>query len=122
MSGPAPERPPLDYATPPPPRQADARVIFRNLLPASICVGALLGSWLIESSFPNGDSRNFGGPLCVLVTAPLGLVFGVFAVGESFRSAGFCAFARAAAWSFLVALAPWLFLFACVRFHLLKHL
>jgi len=79
---------PLNYVAPPPPRNADPRRMFMYLLPAAICVGAIIGSWMIENTFPNGDSRNLPGPMCVLVTAPLGLVFGMMAIREAFRPRG----------------------------------
>jgi hypothetical protein len=54
---------PLNYGAPPPPRTADPRRMFMYLLPAAICVGAIIGSWMIEYTFPNGDSRNLSGPM-----------------------------------------------------------
>jgi hypothetical protein len=95
--------------------------MFMYLLPAAICVGAIIGSWMIESTFPNGDSRNFQGPMCVLVTAPLGLVFGVIGIREAFRPRGLRALMWAVGWNVVTALGPSAALWVIVKFGLLKH-
>lgn len=110
----------LNYASPPPPRPADPRRLFMYLLPGAICVGAVLGSWIIESRFPAGDSRNFGGVMCALIMAPLGVVFGALAVREAFRPKGLGAFCRGLMWNAVIAFGPWLALWVMVQFGLLK--
>ena len=49
---------PLDYGASPPPRNADPRRMFMYLLPAAICIGAIIGSLMIEYTFPNRDSHQ----------------------------------------------------------------
>jgi hypothetical protein len=112
---------PLNYAAPPTPRNADPRRMFMYLLPAAVCVGAIIGSWMIEVTFPNGDSRNFGGAMCVLVTAPLGLIFGIMGIREACRPRGLRALLWGVGWNVLAALGPWVALWVVVRFGLLKH-
>jgi hypothetical protein len=73
---PDPKVVPLDYATPPPRQSADPRRMFLYLLPGGIFMGALVGSVMIEHTFPY-DSRNFGGGMCILVMAPFALIYGV---------------------------------------------
>jgi len=76
---------------------------------------------MIEATFPEGDSRNFQGPMCVLVTAPLGLIFGIMGVREAFRPHGLRALLWGVCWNVIAALGPWLALWVIVRFGLLKH-
>src|SRR5437868_6239782 len=111
----------LDYASPPPAREADRRRMFLYLLPGAICIAAAIGSWLIEATF-DGDSRNFFGVMCVLVTAPLGLGYGIFAIREACRPKGVRALRWALYWNAVIAFGPWLMLWSIVRFGLLKHL
>jgi hypothetical protein len=113
---------PLNYGVPLPPGNADPRRMFMYLLPVAICVGAIIGSWMIEYTFPNGDSRNFSGPMCVFVTAPLGLIFGIMAIREAFRPRGLRALFWGAGWNVVTALGPWAALWMIVRFGLLKRL
>lgn len=96
--------------------------MFFCLLPAAICIGALLGSWLIEADFPNGDSRNFGGGMCVLVTAPLGLIFAILAIREALRPRGLRALLWGLGWNVVVAGGPWVVLWIVARFRLFKGL
>lgn len=91
------------------------------LLPGATCIAAILGSWMIEATYPRGDSRNFSGPMCVLVTAPLGLGYGIAAIREALRPNGLRALLRGLAWNIVVAFGPWAVLWVIVRFGLLKH-
>jgi hypothetical protein len=113
---------PLGFAAPPPPpRNASARRVFMYLLPAAICVGAYIGSSMIEETYPKGDSRNFQGPLCVIVMAPLGVIVGVMRIREAFRPRGLRALLWGVGWNVVAAFGPWLALWVVVRFGLLKH-
>jgi hypothetical protein len=103
-------------------RDADPRRLFLLLLPGAVCISAILGSWVIEATYPQGDSRNFGGPMCVVATAPLGLVFGVMAIRETFRPRSLGALRRALAWSAVLAGGPWLLFWMIIRFGWLKHM
>lgn len=96
--------------------------MFLYLLPAAIFVGAVIGSLMIEYTFPNGDSRNLSGPMCVFVTAPLGLIFGIMAIREAFRPRGLRALFWGVGWNVVTALGPWAALWIIVRCGLLKRM
>ena len=96
--------------------------MFLYLLPGAVCFGAFIGSWMIEARYPNGDSRNVGGPLCVFLTAPLGLIFGIMAIREALRPRSLRALLWGLGWNVVVAVGPWLALWIIVRFRLLKAL
>jgi hypothetical protein len=112
---------PLNYAPPPPPRKADPRRMFLYVLPTAISFAAGAGSVMIEVAFPKGDSRNFAGPLVFLLAAPLGLVFGVFAIREAFRPGRLRALLWGIAWNAVVAICPCIAIWALIKFGLLKH-
>lgn len=113
-------QPPLNYAIPPPPRQANPRYVFLRLLPAAICIAAFITSMQIESAFPNGDSRNFGGVCVIILTAPLALVWGAFAVREAFRPRGVRALLLGSAWNAVLVLASFLSIWTIIKFRLLR--
>jgi len=112
----------LNYALPPPPREANPRRVFMCLLPGAICIAATIGSRTIEGAFPMGDSRNFGGACLMLFTAPLGLVFGIIAIREALRPRGLRALLWGVGWNIIVASGPCIAIWAVIRFGLLKHL
>jgi len=111
----------LGYMLPPPPRDASPRRMFLCLLPSAIWIAAWVTFWMIENSFPNGDSRNFGGACLIMVMAPLGLGFGVMAVIEAFRPSGLRALAWGIGWNAIVALGPCITAWVLIHFGLFKH-
>ncbi len=112
---------PLDYEGTRPVGPADPRRMFLYLLPSAVCIGAFLPTWMIEAYYPDGDSRNFSGPACMLVTAPLGLAFGAMAIREAIRPRRLRALLWSVGWNLLVAVGPWATFWVLVRFGLLKH-
>jgi hypothetical protein len=60
--------------------------MFYLLLPAGICLGALIPSLIINSY--HQDDRNFGGACINLISTPLALVCGIIAIVDCFRRQG----------------------------------
>jgi len=94
--------------------------MFWFLLPGATCIATIVTTMMIEIAFPNGDSRNFGGACLVLALAPVGLVFGIVAIRETFRPKGLRALAAGAAWNAVIVLISCTLIWAIVRFGLLK--
>lgn len=82
-------------AAPKPKRRATARQMFYWLLPASVCLGILIPSWMISPY--SGDDRDFGGACIFLLLVPAAIVYSVKAAFVGlFRGA-----ARAFLWGLL---------------------
>lgn len=94
--------------------------MFFLLLPCAACAGVILGSWMIESTFSNGDGRNFQGPIFVFVTFVPGMILAAEGVREAFRPRGLRALLWGVGWNIWIALGPLLGLWTIVKLGLLK--
>jgi hypothetical protein len=107
----------LDYATPPPAqRPADRQLLFFLILPSGVLAALILGSLMFE----DGDSRNFGGVMCAMVTAPVALFCGIWALLEATRPMGLRALVSALVWAILLAGGLCLALWIILHFRLLR--
>jgi hypothetical protein len=95
--------------------------MFLYLTPGAAFIAGLTSSWIIEATDPNGDSRNFIGPMCMLYTAIPALVCGIAAMLEALRPKGLRRLLAALLRSSLLAFGPWMILWAIIHFDLLKH-
>jgi hypothetical protein len=112
--------PTIDYMSSPPPRDADRRQLFKYLLPGAMTLSIILAAIYIETAYPGGDSRDMA-PCLVVVTGPLGLVLGIFAIREAHRPGGGRALRWALYWNTALVLGPGFILWVAVHLNILKH-
>ena len=87
-----------------------------DVLAADAYRNLLLGSLMFE----DGDSRNIGGAMCLLATAPVALVCGVMGIVEATRPRGLRALLRGTLWSALLVGGLCGSLWAIIHFKLLR--
>jgi hypothetical protein len=111
-----PTSPKFSSSEPTSSRAAQYGLMIRYLSPAGICVIAVLLSWYIEALYPQGDSRNFGGPCCALLMGIGALIYIFPAIKELLLPNGVRVFlVVATGWTSVVVLC-WLFFWLVVRF------
>jgi hypothetical protein len=91
--------------------------MLRYLTPPGMFIMAFVTGWFIESTYPQGDSRN----ICMIIMGPAALVYAYPAIKEALLPNGGRILLEVAAFWLLLSLLSWLALYAIVAFDLFKH-
>jgi hypothetical protein len=106
---------------PDPNRASELGLMFRYMTPLVFFAMGWLTSWYIETSHPNGDSRNIGSACAVFLSAPGILIFLYPLVRESFRFRGGITFLNSAAWWAMINLVVLFVLWLNEHCRVLRH-
>jgi hypothetical protein len=106
----------------PPERDAQYGKMLWYLTPATLFSMAFVGFWFINwKMYPQGDSRDFGSPCCMLIMGPTALACVVFIYMEAMRPNGLRVLVRSIFGCLLLPLGLWLALWLIIKFQLFKH-
>jgi hypothetical protein len=124
---PSPQPSDADYArmirqVVPPERDAEYGKMLWYFTPATLFSMALVGFWFINwKMYPQGDSRDFGSPCCMIVMGPAALACLPLLATEAMRPRGLRVLFRSILCCLLLPLGIWLGLWLIIKLQLFKH-